>query len=294
MRASKDERVQAEQVTAAVDQLVRDPDAVLELPDSGAAEALAAARQMARLPALLGPADPAFEQRVMGSLRRAERSPRRAPWLRVGWAVAALVVVLLVVMLLTPAGQSAVAGLMAVFDLGRTSVQIAPEYTPATVSATAIDGGRAVRQTLTLQEAQDLVSFSIPQPEYLPPGFRLEGVNSYRYPDLPSWVPQPFFVELLYYNDGGEELLLRVYSIGLGDGASIASLNLRAPPIEHAKDVEVNGRPGALLWEDQDRSGAVWQELVWEQDDLILALSSVHLDEVDLLKIARSIDGKSP
>ncbi|NIV30098.1 MAG: hypothetical protein GWN58_11540, partial [Anaerolineae bacterium] len=111
MRASKDERVQAEQVTAAVDQLVRDPDAVLELPDSGAAEALAAARQMARLPALLGPADPAFEQRVMGSLRRAERSPRRAPWLRVGWAVAALVVVLLVVMLLTPAGQSAVAGL---------------------------------------------------------------------------------------------------------------------------------------------------------------------------------------
>ncbi|NIV30099.1 MAG: hypothetical protein GWN58_11545, partial [Anaerolineae bacterium] len=93
--------------------------------------------------------------------------------------------------------------------------------------------------------AQDLVSFSIPQPEYLPPGFRLEGVNSYRYPDLPSWVPQPFFVELLYYNDGGEELLLRVYSIGLGDGASIASLNLRAPPIEHAKDVEVNGRPGA-------------------------------------------------
>jgi hypothetical protein len=294
MRATRDERIQAEQVTAAVDQLLRDPDAVLELPDPGAAEALAAARQLASVPALMGPPDPAFEQRVMRGVRQAARSPKRTPWLRVGWAAAALVVVLLVVMLLTPAGQTAVAGLMAVFDLGRTNVQVAPEYTPATVSATAIDGGRAVRENLTLQEAQDLVSFAIPQPGYLPPGFHLESVNSYQYPDLPAWVPQPFFVELLYYNGEGEELLLRVYSIGLGEGASIASLNLRAPPIEHAKDVDVNGRPGALLWQDQDRSGAVWQELVWEQDDLILALSSVYLDERELLQIARSIDGRVP
>jgi len=118
--------------------------------------------------------------------------------------------------------------------------------------------------------------------------------HSYMYPDLPAWVPQPFFVELIYYDSAGEELLLRVYSIVLGDEASISSLNLRAPPIEHAKDVDVNGQPGVLLRQDLDRSGAVWQEVVWEQDDLILALSSVHLDETDLLSIARSIDGKGP
>ena len=294
MKTTRDERIRAEQVSAAVDQLVRDPDADLELSDPGAAEALAAARQMARLPVLLGPADPAFEQRVMHQVRRASRSPRRAPWLRLGWAVAGLAAVLLAVILLTPLGQTAVASLMAVFDLGRTNVRIAPEYTPSTLPTTAVDGGRAVQRNLLLEEAQDLVSFIIPQPSYLPPGFRLEGVNSYMYPDLPAWVPQPFFVELIYNDSEGEELLLRVYSIALGDGASISSLNLRAPPIEHAKDVNVNGQPGVLLQQDLDRSGAVWQELVWEQDDLILALSSVYLDEPDLLSIARSIQGEKP
>ena len=294
MKTTRDERIRAEQVSAAVDQLVRDPDADLELSDPGAAEALAAARQMARLPVLLGPADPAFEQRVMHQVRRASRSPRRAPWLRLGWAVAGLAAVLLAVILLTPLGQTAVASLMAVFDLGRTNVRIAPEYTPSTLPTTAVDGGRAVQRNLLLEEAQDLVSFIIPQPSYLPPGFRLEGVNSYMYPDLQAWVPQPFFVELIYIDSEGEVLLLRVYSIALGDGASISSLNLRAPPIEHAKDVNVNGQPGVLLQQDLDRSGAVWQELVWEQDDLILALSSVYLDEPDLLSIARSIQGEKP
>jgi len=294
MKTTRDERIRAEQVSAAVDQLLRDPAAELELSDPGAGEALAAARQMARLPVLLGPVDPAFEQRVMRQVRRAGRSPRRAPWLRVGWAVAGLVAVLLVVMLLTPLGQTAVASLMAVFDLGSTNVRIAPEHTPSTLPTTAVDGGRAVQRNLTLEETQDLVSFTIPQPSYLPPGFRLEGVNSYLYPDLPAWVPQPFFVELIYNDSEGEELLLRVYSIALGDGASISSLNLRAPPIEHAKDVNVNGQPGVLLQQDLDRSEAVWQELVWEQDDLILALSSLYLDEQDLLGIARSIQGEKP
>ena len=294
MRATREERIQAEQVSAAVDRLLRDPDAFLDSPDLGAAEALSAARQMARLPKLLGPADPALEQWVMRRVRRAGSAPRRAPWLRVGWAAAGLAVVVLLLLLFTPMGQTAVAGLMAVFDLGRTNVQIAPEYTPATLPSTAVAGGQAVQQSLTLEEAQDLVSFAIPQPGYLPSGFRLEGVNCYRYPDLPAWVPQPFFVELLYYDSAGEELLLRVYSIAMGDGASIASLNLRAPPIEQAKDVDVNGQPGVLLRQDQAPSGTVWQELVWEQDDLILALSSVHLDEPELLDVARSIDGKGP
>ena len=294
MRTTRDERTRAEQVSAAVDQLVRDPDADLELSDPGSAEALAAARQMARLPALLGPADPAFEQRIMREVRRASGSPRRGTRLRLGWAIAGLVAVLLLVMLITPLGETAVAGLMAVFNLGSTDVRIAPEYTPATLPTTAVDGGRAVQRNLTLEDAQDLVSFAIPQPSYLPPGFRLEGVSTYVYPDLPTWVPQPFFVELIYHDGEGEELLLRVYSIALGDGASIASLNLRAPPVEDARDVEVNGQPGVLLQQDPDQSGAVWQELVWEQDELILALSSLDLDEPDLLSIARSIEGKTP
>ena len=291
MRTDRTERLRAEQVSAAVDRLVRDPGSDVALPHSEAAEALAAARQMARLPALLGPVDPAFEERVMRYVRRAGRSPRRIPWLRLGWAVGGLV--LLAVLLLTPLGDTAVAGLMAVFDLGRTDLRVAPEEVSPAVPETAVDGGRAVRQSLTLAEAQASVAFTIPQPGYLPPGFRLATVYGYRYPDLPAWVPQPFFVELIYHDSGGRELLLRVYSIALGDQASVSSLNLRAPPIEDAQDVEVNGQPGVLLRQELEPSGIELLELVWEQDDLILALSSHHLDELDLLDIARSIQSSN-
>ncbi len=277
-----------------MDGLLRDPDAAPVLPDPGAAEALAAAREMARLPALLGPADPALTERIMQDARRPRRSAGPVPMLKLAWAAAGLVAVLLVVMLLTPFGQSAVAGLRAVLDLGQTDVRVGPGYTPPATSATTVEGGPAVQQDLTLEEAQSLVSFVIPQPAYLPPGFRLEGVSTYTYPNLSAWVPQPFFVELIYHNSQGEELLLRVYSITLGDAASISSLNLRAPPIEQVEDIEVNGQPGALLRQEPDRSGAVGRELVWEQDDKILTLFSADLEEEDLLRIAGSIQGQAP
>ena len=294
VRTNSEERLQAEQVSAAVDQLVLDPESAVALPHSDAAEALAAARQVARLPALLGPVDPTFEERVMGQVRRASMPPKRAPWLRLRWAVGGLAVAILALLLLTPLGQTAVAGLMAVFDLGRTDLRVAPEAASPAVLETAVEGGLAVRQSLTLAEAQELVSFAIPQPGYLPPGFRLDAVYGYEYPDLPAWVPQPFFVELVYGGGEGEELLLRVYSVALGDEASISSLNLRAPPIEYVQDVAVNGQPGVLLRQELERSGAELLEVVWEQDGLILALSSRHLDEPDLLDIARSIQSGKP
>ncbi len=294
MKTTKDERTRAKEVSAAVDQLLRDPDAAPELRDPASAEALAAARKVARLPALLGPPDAALTDRIMQSAKRPRRSLRPVPMLRLAWAAAGLVAVLLVVMLLTPFGQTAVAGLRAVFDLGQTDVRVGPGYTPPATSATTVEGGTAVQQDLTLEEAQSLVSFFIPQPAYLPPGFRLERVSTYTYPNLSAWVPQPFFVELIYRNGQGEELLLRVYSITLGDAASISSLNMRAPPIAEVEDIEINGQPGALLRQEPDRSGALGRELVWEQDDKILTLFSADLDEEDLLRIARSIRGQTP
>jgi hypothetical protein len=211
-----------------------------------------------------------------------------------GWAIGGLALALLAVLLLTPLGDTAVAGLMAVFDLGRTDLRVAPEELSPAVPETAVEGGRAVRQTLTLAEAQASVAFNIPQPGSLPPGFRLAAVYGYQYPDLSAWVPQPFFVELVYSDSEGKELLLQVYSIALSDGVSVSSLNLRAPPVEDVQDVEVNGQPGVLLRHDLEPTGIELLELVWEQDDLLLALSSHHLDDLDLLDIARSIQGGNP
>ncbi|MGD9145215.1 MAG: DUF4367 domain-containing protein [Anaerolineae bacterium] len=289
MRASKTEKVQAERVSAAVDQLLRQPGAVPEGLDPDEAGVLTTAQQFARLPDLLGPVPPVLEQQVMRQVQaagRPVRGVRRPGW---GWAAAGLVTVLLVVVLLTPLGQTAVAGFLAAFSLGRTEVTIQPVYTPSALPATALAGATAVRESLGLEEAQGQVSYAIPQPAYLPSGYRLAGVNGYTYPDLPAWVPQPFFLELVYKDGAGDELILRVYSIALGDAGSISKLNLQATSIQDARDVDVSGQAGVLLQLGSDRTGAVWQELVWEQDELIVALSSGHLGEDELLRVARSI-----
>jgi hypothetical protein len=289
MRVTKAERIRAEQVSAAVDQLLVDPEAQPEQVDPVDAGVLATARQLVRLPELLGPVDPAFQQRVVRQLQVAGGASRQALRPRWAWAAAGLAVVLLVVMGLTPVGQTAVASFMAVFSLGRTEVRIEPALTPSALPATVTAGGTAVQERLTLEEAQQQFSFSIPQPAYLPTGYRLVGVDSYTYPDLPAWVPQPLFVELVYGDDRGEELNLRAYSIVLGDEVSISALNLQGRSIQEATDVDVNGQPGVALRLGPGGAKAVWREVVWEQADLILSLSSVHLTEAELLRIARSV-----
>ena len=75
----------------------------------------------------------------------------------------------------------------------------------------------------------------------------------------------------------------------LGDKASISRLNLEATPIQDVRDVDVNGQPGVLLRLGAQGGETVWQELVWEQGDLILALSAASLTEDELMRIARSV-----
>jgi hypothetical protein len=114
-------------------------------------------------------------------------------------------------------------------------------------------------------------------------------VNSYTYPDLPAWVPQPLFVELVYGDSQGEQLNLRAYSIVLGEEVSISALNLQPQSIQEATDVDVNGQPGVALRLGPQGFEAVWREVVWEQADLILSLSSVDLTEAELLRVAHSV-----
>jgi len=75
----------------------------------------------------------------------------------------------------------------------------------------------------------------------------------------------------------------------LGDRASISRLNLEATPIQDVRDVDVNGKPGVLLRLGDQGAETIWQELVWEQGDLILALSAASLTEEELMGIARSV-----
>jgi hypothetical protein len=238
---------------------------------------------------LLGPVDPALEQQVMRRVRSTgQRGKRRANWpgglltrCRLGWAAAGLVTVLLLTLLVTPLGGAAVASFWAIFDLGRTDVEITQATTP-TVTA----GGAGVRQQMTLKEAQSLVAFEIPQPTYLPPGYTLLEVSGYSYPDLPAWVPQPLFIELIYGNNAGATCRLRAYPLALGAEASISGLNLEATSVEKVQDLIIAGQPGVLLHVGEGN----WRELVWEHGVLILALTSDDLAEADLLQVARSVE----
>ena len=294
MRVAKTERLKAERLSAAINEMLRDPGTQRERFEPPDADLLDTARQLAQLPALLGPMDPALEQRIMRSVRTGHLSRRRLPLPRMAWAAGVLAVTLLAIMLLTPLGHTAVASFMAVFNLGSTEVRITPVDTPSTLAtafATSVAAvGAADRQSLSLAEAQGLVPFAIPQPDHLPTGYRLQGVNSYTYPDLPAWAPQPLFVELVYGDSQGNECALSVYPIMLGDKASISRMDLEAAPIQDVRDVDVNGQPGVLLQLGTGRAETGWQEVVWEQDDLILALSALNLSEAELLRTARSVE----
>jgi len=284
----RSERARAAHVSAVLDELIGDPNASLEESVEALsredARLLAPARRLARLPALLGPVDAALEQRVMSAVERAGRErparrvgrSRRSP-ARVGWAAAALAATLVLVFLISPLGETAVASFLSVFNLGRTDVQVARVSTPD------VPAEVAVQETWTLAEARAALSFPIPEPAYLPRGYTMQAVHSYTYPDLPAWVPQPLSVELVYGN-GENTISLLVYPIMLGEEATIRGIDLAATTIHDTQDVDVNGHPGVLM-----HLGTSWREVVWEDGELILAVRSADLPEATLLQVARSV-----
>jgi hypothetical protein len=286
MRISKQERIRAELVSAAVDELIRDPEAqpgAIDPEDGGVIEA---ARDLARLPSLLGEPEPGLVHRILSQVP----ARKRRPLLRPAWVAVAALAVLVMAMALTPLGQTAVAGFMSVFQLGRTEVRITPVDVNTVPLATAAASTPAIRESLTLPQARQQVTFDIPEPGWLPPGYELIDVVGYSYPHLPAWLPQPLFVELIYQNEAQDALALRVYPIMLGDEANISGMNLGASPIQAVEDVRVHDQPGVLLQLGGDRRAqAVWQEVVWEHKDLVLALSATELSREDLLHTAESV-----
>jgi hypothetical protein len=284
MKTSELERMRAERVSAAVDELIRDPEAGPASVEPEDAGLLHTARRLAQLPTLLGPVDPVLERRVMHQVQRAKPRRERSP-VRLVWAAAGMAAALLLVLLITPAGQTAVASFLGVFHLGRTEVQVSQVGTPTATAQAAVR-----REILTLEGARSRLPFTIPQPAHLPAGYGLHEVSGYIYPDLPAWLPQPFFVELVYGDGSGALLMLRVYPLAVGEEASISTLNLEASSFELVKDIEIRGQPAVLLRLGDGGRRNAWQEVVWEHGDLILSLSASDLTEAQLLQVAASVE----
>lgn len=284
------EQVRAAELSAAIDGLLNNSSVELEDTSKMETGLVDMARQLSRLPAMLGPVSHDLEQRVLGMVENTVDRPQPKQFYKGVMAVAAVAATLFLVMAFSPMGHTAMASFMAVFNLGRTEVRITPANDMIEPSSTAEIHATAVQEALSLSEAQGAFGFVIPQPVDLPEGFDLQGTYSYSYPDLPAWVPQPFFLELVYQEPGGKEMTLRVYPIMLGDRASISGMDLQAKPIQSVEDVEIDGQPGVLLTLGSQQVPGAWHEIVWEQGDLILALSATELGPDTLLKVAGSVE----
>ena len=147
MKITRAERARAEQLSAILDRSNHGAGVSREGLDAQEAGLLDTARQLARWPELLGPIDPQLEERVLDSVRarrRRSRAPRPLKW---AWAGAGLAILLLVAVALTPLGQTAVAGFLAVFNLGATEVRIESASTPSPLPATAATGNTCLSST---------------------------------------------------------------------------------------------------------------------------------------------------
>jgi len=103
------------------------------------------------------------------------------------WAVAGLVVMLLVASVFVPGGQRAWAS-MARSLLGQTRVELTPKVGSET---------RSVREPLRdLVAAELLIGRALSVPKSLPQGYVLQEITAVSFPDLPAWISQPLFVEL--------------------------------------------------------------------------------------------------
>jgi hypothetical protein len=250
------------------------------------------ARQLARLDDLLGPPDPAFEQRLTAQIeaRLAERPRRRPVWRpRFVW-VTAVVLVLVLAGLLTPHGQAALAELMAIFHLNQAQVHIA-ETVPVVQAYTAT-------AEITLPGLPEVQATVVPRtfqvPTYLPEGYQLHRISTSHFDQLPAWA-QPLFVDVTYRRETDEviwELSHRQYFMSLGAGTTIGSLTFSPEEIESARQVTVDSHPAVLLTVRPARS--VGQpdrifHLVWEQDDALFTLTTTELSPDELVRIAESV-----
>ncbi|NLE76243.1 MAG: hypothetical protein GX605_05770, partial [Chloroflexi bacterium] len=131
-------------------------------------------------------------------------------------------------------------------------------------------------------------------------GYRLQGVTAISLAEGPLWLREPLFVEASFAPpDAAPELCylsLRQGAVQPGAGWEVSTFLFRSEDVTSAETVEINGQPAALLaLEGQPTQGRParrpppLRELLWQQGDTMLELSTQALDPQELLRVARSL-----
>jgi hypothetical protein len=278
-------------LSAEIDRLLakdRDAGATGRQPPETIAGELAVAHRLQQMVARLPPVPAELERRVDILVRSQPACLQRPAWRPALWSAMATAVVLLAVWMILPGlsglrGPSALAQMRDVL-LGQTRVGT----TPTLESGEA----RAVREPLRDLVAAEVLTGRAPAlPKVLPAAFGLQEVVAVSYPDLPSWISQPFYVEQCY---GTEEapciLRLRQYRLLFKDFGGISRFQVASGAVRDVEEVDLRGATGTLLTLSPQRGRApVTYTVVWERDGLLLELETDSLSREQLLQVAGSV-----
>ena len=260
---------------------------------SSADPLLEVARRLSQINECLPPVPEALERRVQAVVRSragGPLSPYRLPlwqWARsaLGGALVAAIL-LLVLWVVTPGGQAAWAQMLQVLRLGQTRVVVTP-----TIS---LEQTRSVREPLRdLVDVELRIGRAPALPKTLPEEYTLQEIAAVSYPDLPTWISQPFYVELCYGVEGAPpSLCLREYRLLFREYGEISEKRFLDDTVTYFEQVEVGGVTGALLEFSGDEPKCA---VIWERDGLLLELrsdgrdGSPPLSKEELLRIAQTV-----
>jgi hypothetical protein len=249
------------------------------------AEELQVARRLSEMVAQFPSVPVELDHRVRDIVRSRPIYVNRS-WRPAVLSALATALVFLVVWFVVPNGsgpQRSWAQVMDVF-LGQTRVELTP----------TLEAGQPhkVREPLRDLVAAELLIGRAPSvPRTLPDHYELQEVAAVSYPDLPSWVSQPFYVELCY---GTEETLpdlrLRQYRLLFKEFGGLGNVQVASGAVADLEQVDVGGATGMLLTlePDPEATGTMYTVL-WERDGLLLELETDSLTQQELLEVARSV-----
>lgn len=278
------ERRAAKELSKEIDRLYATPPQEWDKLRPASMPELAVVQRLRGWSQELPPVPESLRQRVRGIVaahaEQASTHPKagRLCWLSAAWGALAATAVLLSLLLFLSNGPQVLAQAMRIL-LGQTEVALTPTLSPPSpAKREPLPGLLAVE--LTMGRAPLL-------PRTLPEGYVLREMAAVSYPDLPEWISQPFYVELVYGpEEGAPGLWLREYRLLFREYGGIKGISAAIKSVARMEEVDVSGVPGAML---TSSPGEETHTLVWERDGLLLELKTDCLSEQELLEVARTV-----
>jgi hypothetical protein len=295
--------MQARSLSAEIDGLLAGQGTLLNVDAhvDRPSEELAVARRLNELVASFPPVPADLERRVREIVRS------RPVYINRGWRPAraaalsalATALVFLIVFLAVPgmSGERRSWAQMIDVLLGQTLVTLTPTLqvgSTLVASLTPEASAPPVREPLRDLVAAELLIGRAPSlPGTLPQGYVLQEIVAVSYPDLPSWISQPFYVELCYgleAEGSRSDLRLRQYRLLFREFGGISGVQVASGAVQDVEQVDVKGATGMLLtFDSPDRAARPAYTVLWERDGLLLELETGGLSQEALLDIARSV-----